>query len=81
MGIFTTCGGLSRVIGPIGTSTIYQRYGTYAVYSFVLVILAVALIMSIVSFKSFKVREHIKPENSSTTQKVETDSQNSPKKY
>jgi MFS family permease len=72
MGIFTTCGGLSRVIGPIGTSSLYQHYGTYAVYGAILGILAIALIMSIVSFKSFKVRAKIQPELSSNTCKNDT---------
>ena len=81
MGIFTTCGGLSRVIGPIGTSTIYQRYGTYAVYGFILTVLAIALLMSIVSFKSFKPREHVDQENSLSTQKIEDNSKTSSLKY
>ena len=67
MGVFTTCGGLSRVIGPIGTSSLYQHYGTYSVYGAIIGILAIALIMAIVSFKKFKVREKYQPEISSNT--------------
>ena len=72
MGVFTTCGGLSRVIGPIGTSSLYQHYGTYAVYGAIIGILIVALIMAIVSFKKFKVRDKIQPENCSNTYKDDT---------
>ena len=82
MGIFTTCGGLSRVIGPIGTSSLYQHYGTYAVYGSIIGILVLALIMAIVSFKSFKVRPKIQQELSTTnTAKDRMDSENSNKKY
>ena len=82
MGIFTTCGGLSRVIGPIGTSSLYQHYGTYAVYGSIIGILVIALIMAIVSFKSFKARPKIQPELSTTnTAKDRRDSENSNEKY
>ena len=81
MGIFTTCGGLSRVIGPIGTSSLYQHYGTYAVYGAIIGILIIALIMAIVSFKRFKVRPHIQPEVSTNTEKERSDSENSNQKY
>ena len=74
MGVFTTCGGLSRVIGPIGTSSLYQHYGTYAVYGAILGILAIALIMAIVSFKQFKKRENIQPEKCSNKIKNGNDS-------
>ena len=76
MGIFTTCGGLSRVIGPIGTSSLYQHKGLYAVYFAILGILAIAMIMAMVSFKAFKTREQIKSEASTNTAKMNNDSDN-----
>ena len=82
MGIFTTCGGLSRVIGPIGTSTIYQHYGTYATYGAILVVLAIALIMASISFKSFKMREPAKSGSISNASTVEYQcSKDTSKKY
>ena len=81
MGIFTTCGGLSRVIGPIGTSSLYQHYGTYAVYGAIIGILIIALIMAIVSFKKFKVRPHLQRELSTNTAKERSESENSNEKY
>ena len=57
MGLFTTCGGLSRVFGPIGTSALYQHFGTYWTYGAILIVLGIALIMAIVSFRKFKVRQ------------------------
>ena len=66
MGIFTTCGGLSRVIGPICTSFIYQNYGTYWTYGSILLILVLALIMATISFNNFKLSERMNPERPST---------------
>ena len=59
MGVFTTCGGLSRVIGPIAISTIYQHLGTYWTFGSILVILGVALFLAIVSYQNFKVKEDV----------------------
>ena len=59
MGVFTTCGGLSRVVGPIGTSTVYQHWGTYWTFGSVLMILGVALFLAIISYRNFKAREDI----------------------
>ena len=81
MGIFTTCGGLSRVIGPIGTSSLYQHYGTYAVYGAIIGILVIALIMAIVSFKRFKVRPQVQPEISTSMAKDRNGSVMSNEKY
>ena len=81
MGIFTTCGGLSRVIGPIGTSSLYQHYGTYAVYFAIIGILVLALIMALISFKRFKVRPQIQPELSTSMAKERNASESSNEKY
>ena len=67
MGIFTTCGGLSRVFGPIGTSAIYQHFGTYWTYGAILIVLGIALFMAVISFRKFKVREVIQERLPSTS--------------
>lgn len=59
MGVFTTCGGLSRVFGPIATSTMYQHLGTYWTYGCLIIILLLALIFALAAYQSFKKKEVI----------------------
>lgn len=51
MGVLTTSGSLSRVLGPICASQIYQHYGTYWLFSTVLVFLLIGLGLASIFYK------------------------------
>ena len=56
MGILTTSGSLSRVIGPVGVSYVYQAYGTYFTFGGVCTILTMALLAGVLSYPRLKVK-------------------------
>ena len=57
MGILTTSGSFARVIGPIGVSFVYQRFGTYFTFGGICTILTLALLAGVLSYPHLKVRK------------------------
>ena len=55
MGILTTSGSLSRVIGPIGVSFVYQAFGTYFTFGGICAILSLALLAGVLAYPQLKV--------------------------
>ena len=50
-GVITTSGSLSRVVGPIAMSSIYQLFGLYASTGFVAGLLLLAMVITLVAYK------------------------------
>ena len=55
MGILTTSGALSRVIGPIGVAYVYQAYGTYWTFGAICTILTLSMLTAVLSYRRLKV--------------------------
>ena len=55
MGILTTSGSFSRVIGPIGVAYVYQAYGTYWTFGTVSAILTLSMLTAVLSYRHLKV--------------------------
>ena len=51
MGVLTTSGSLSRVLGPIGISNVYQSEGLYYTTGGIAVVLLIALIFTLIAYK------------------------------
>ena len=52
--MLTLCGSLSRVVGPIAVSYIYEELGTYWAYGIIIIVLSLALIMILLSYSKLK---------------------------
>ena len=59
MGILTTSGALSRVIGPIGVAYVYQAYGTYYTFGGICIILTLSMLTAVLSYRRLKVNSLI----------------------
>jgi len=51
MGLLSSFGSLSRVLGPIVVSYIYTNYGTYLVIGLMCLTMVIALVLTLVFYK------------------------------
>ena len=51
MGILTTSGSVSRVVGPIFVSFIYEKYGTWLLFGLVALSLALSFIVTVLAYR------------------------------
>ena len=51
MGLLSSFGSLSRVLGPIAVSYIYTNYGTYLVIGLMCASMVVALVLTLIFYK------------------------------
>ena len=51
MGLLSSFGSLSRVLGPIAVSYIYTNYGTYIVIGLMCASMVVALVLTLIFYK------------------------------
>ena len=52
--MLTLCGSLSRVVGPIAVSYVYEKLGTYWSYGIVIVALSFSLLLVLITYPKLK---------------------------
>ena len=52
--MLTLCGSLSRVVGPIAVSWIYEKQGTYWAFGVIIIVLVVAILLVLISYPKLK---------------------------
>ena len=58
LGMLGMCGSLSRVVGPIVVSYIYEELGTYWSYGIIIFVLSLALILILLSYTRLKPKDN-----------------------